>query len=72
MKKQLLAEAKAKTISELETQVKDLSVKLTSAYLTKSAGKLQNTSMIKNFRRDIAQLKTLITLKQNEAKEKQA
>jgi ribosomal protein L29 len=67
MKKNSLNDYRSKSISEIESSVKDLSVKLTSAYLTKSAGKLQNVSMIKNFRRDIAQLKTIIRQKSAES-----
>ena len=71
MKKQQLAEMRTKTSTELNAIINDLSMKLTTAYLTKSARKLQNTSMIKNFRRDIAQIKTILAAKQ-EAKEIQA
>lgn len=71
MKKQQLAEMRTKTGAELNAIINDLSMKLTTAYLTKSARKLQNTSMIKNFRRDIAQIKTILATKQ-EAKEIQA
>ena len=51
MKKQQLAEIRSKSSSELAQMTTDLAAKLTTAYLTKSARKLQNTSMIKNFRR---------------------
>lgn len=71
MKKQQLAEMRTKTSAELNAIINDLSMKLTTAYLTKSARKLQNTSMIKNFRRDIAQIKTILATKQ-ETKEIQA
>lgn len=60
MKKNELKQFRAKTKAEIETHVKELSAKLTSAYLTKSANKLQNVSMIKNLKRDIAFLKTII------------
>jgi len=64
MKKTELKQWREKTQTEIETQLHDLSAKLTSAYLTKSAGKLENVSMIKNFRRDIAWLKTVLHEKQ--------
>lgn len=71
MKKQQLAEMRTKTSAELQTVIDDLSMKLTTAYLTKSARKLQNVSMIKNFRRDLAQLKTILATKK-ETKKAQA
>jgi ribosomal protein L29 len=64
MKKQDLKNWRGKEIAEIEGEIEKVSVKLTSAYLTKSAGKLQNTALIKNFRREIAQLKTVIKEKQ--------
>ncbi len=60
MKKAELREWRAKDTSEIDAQINLLSSKLTSAYLTKSAGKLENTAMIKNIRRDIAWLKTIV------------
>ena len=60
MKKAELREWRAKDTSEINAQIDLLSSKLTSAYLTKSAGKLANTAMIKNIRRDIAWLKTIV------------
>lgn len=61
MKKHEMRQWREKTDTEIEAELRSLSVKLTSAYLTKSAGKLQNTSMIKNIRRDIAWLKTILS-----------
>ncbi|MBQ6435971.1 50S ribosomal protein L29 [bacterium] len=69
MKKAELKNWREKQPQEIEAQLRDLSAKLTSAYLTKSAGKLQNVSMIKNFRREIAQLKTILAQKQAEVSE---
>ena len=60
MKSNELKEYRQKTTAEIETKLQDLSTKLTSAYLAHSAHKLDNTAMIKNFRREIAQLKTII------------
>ncbi len=69
MKKAELKNWREKQPQEIEAQLRDLSAKLTSAYLTKSAGKMQNVSMIKNFRREIAQLKTILAQKQAEVSE---
>lgn len=60
MKKAQMREWREKTTNEIEAELKTLSAKLTSAYLTKSAGKLKNTALIKNIRRDIAWLKTIL------------
>ena len=60
MKKSEMREWRDKDQRRIEDEIKTLSAKLTSAYLTKSAGKLQNTAMIKNIRRDIAWLKTIL------------
>lgn len=69
MKKAELKNWQEKQPQEIEAQLRDLSAKLTSAYLTKSAGKLQNVAMIKNFRREIAQLKTILAQKQAKVSE---
>ena len=61
MKKYEMRQWREKTDTEIEAELRSLSVKLTSAYLTQSAGKFQNTSMIKNIRRDIAWLKTILS-----------
>ena len=68
MKKQQLAEIRSKSSSELAQMTTELAAQLTTAYLTKSARKLQNTSMIKNFRRDLAQIKTVMAEKNQESK----
>ena len=60
MKKNEMRGWREKDSQEIGAELKTLSAKLTGAYLTKSAGKLQNTSMIKNIRRDIAWLKTIL------------
>ncbi len=59
MKKQQLADFRSKDIAAIEAEISTLSTKLTSAYLAKSAGKLQNTALIKNLKRDIAHLRTI-------------
>ena len=67
MKKQELKNYREKTTGEIEAQISELSMKLTSAYLTHAARKLENTAMIKNFRRDLAQLKTILAEKKAES-----
>jgi ribosomal protein L29 len=59
MKKMQLQDWRGKEIAQIETRLEELSAKLTGAYLAKSAGKLANVSMVKNLRRELAQLKTL-------------
>ncbi len=60
MKHSQLKEYREKDTNELNSLIKELSVKLTSAYLARSAGKLHNVSMIKNLKLEIARLKTII------------
>ena len=60
MKKAELKDWRAKTPAQIEAEITSLSTKLTGAYLAKSAGKLQNTALIKNTRRDIAWLRTVL------------
>jgi len=72
MKKSQLHVWREKEIGEIVSQIDTLSSKLTSAYLTKSAGKLENTAMIKNIRRDIAWLKTIAGEKTKTAGESQS
>jgi ribosomal protein L29 len=59
MKKTQLQDWRGKEMGQIETQLQELAVKLTGAYLAKSAGKLSNVAMVKNLRREIAQLKTI-------------
>jgi ribosomal protein L29 len=61
MKKNDLKAALTLDTSALEKRVAELSSQLTSAYLAKSARKLNNVSLIKTLRRDIAQLKTILS-----------
>lgn len=67
MKHQELIDWRSKTPAEIEAEITNLSTKLTSAYLTKSAGKLKNVSMIKNFKADIARLRTILREKELES-----
>lgn len=67
MKHQELKDWRAKTPAEIEAEVTSLSTKLTSAYLAKSAGKLKNVSLIKQFKTDIARLKTILGEKEAES-----
>jgi ribosomal protein L29 len=68
MKKNEYSEFKNKNIKEIEKKVFDLKKQLTTAYLNKKAMKLTNVSLIKNLKRDVAMLKTLLTQKKLEEK----
>ena len=61
MKTQELKQWREKSAAEIGAQIDELSTKLSGAYLAKAARKLDNVAMVKNLRRDIAQLKTLQT-----------
>lgn len=50
-------------LNQLESQVKELKHELFNLKLQKTLGQLQNTAKIKNVRRDIARIKTIITEK---------
>lgn len=64
MKKTQLNEYRQKETAVIQETLRDLSAKLTAAYLTRSAGKLKNTAMIKTLKNEIAQLKTIIREKE--------
>ncbi|MDO5561807.1 MAG: 50S ribosomal protein L29 [bacterium] len=68
MKHQELKAWREKTNQEIEAELQTLSSKLTSAYLAKSANKLKNTAMIKNFKTEIARLKTILREREMESK----
>ena len=59
MKKYELKSWREKEIAEIGAEIRTLSARLTGAYLARSANKLQNSSMIKDLRRDIAWLQTI-------------
>lgn len=67
MKHQELKTWREKDNAAIQAEIDSLSTKLTSAYLTKSANKLKNTSMIKTFKTDIARLKTILREREMES-----
>ena len=50
-------------LNQLESQIKELKHELFNLKLQKTLGQLQNTAKIKEVRRDIARLKTILTEK---------
>lgn len=63
MKIKEFREFKNKKTEEIEEKIFSLKKELTTAYLDKKAMKLTNVSLVKNLKRDIARLKTLLTEK---------
>ena len=51
------------TIDQLDTQVKELKQELFNLKFQKTLGQLQNTTKIRQVKRDIARMKTIITEK---------
>ena len=51
------------SIEQLDTQVKELKQELFNLKFQKTLGQLQNTAKIKQVKRDIARMKTIITEK---------
>lgn len=66
MKRSEIKALKDMDAKQLEEKLKDLSVQLTSAYLAKNARKLNNTSMVRTIRTDIARIKTVLNNKGKE------
>ncbi|MGP1494057.1 MAG: 50S ribosomal protein L29 [Streptobacillus sp.] len=50
-------------LNQLESQIKELKHELFNLKLQKTLGQLQNTAKIKEVRRDIARMKTILTEK---------
>ena len=50
-------------LNQLESQIKELKHELFNLKLQKTLGQLQNTAKIKEVRRDIARIKTILTEK---------
>ena len=50
-------------LNQLESQIKELKHELFNLKLPKTLGQLQNTAKIKEVRRDIARMKTILTEK---------
>ncbi len=64
MKKKQFRELKTKNIDELAKKVEDLEKETTTARVELNMGKVKNVHVAKNKKRDIAQLKTIIRMKQ--------
>lgn len=56
-----IKDLRAKTIDELETRLLELKKEEINLRIQQSTGQLQNTSNVKKARREVAQIKTLIT-----------
>ena len=56
-----IKDLRAKTIDELETRVVELKKEQINLRIQQSTGQLQNTSNMKKARREVAQIKTLIS-----------
>lgn len=66
MKKQNLKDFKNKTTKEINTQVNNLKKELANMGVDLSLGKLKNAHTIKNKKKEIARLSTLISYKSQE------
>lgn len=53
-----------KTVDELNKLLNELTDQLAKIRLEKSAGKLENTTSVKNLSDDVARVKTVLTIKQ--------
>ena len=67
MKSNEIAELRAKTIEELDTDLKDKKSELFNLRFQLATGQLENTASISALKRDIARVKTIIRQLQNEA-----
>jgi large subunit ribosomal protein L29 len=56
-----IKDLRAKTIDELETRLLELKKEEINLRIQQSTGQLQNTSNMKKARREVAQIKTLIS-----------
>ena len=66
MKSKEFAEMKQKTIAELDTELNKKKSELFNLRFQLATGQLQNTAAISACKRDIARVKTIIRLRQNE------
>ncbi len=69
MKKKDLKELKTKDIKDLAAKVRDLEKEVTLARLELKMDKVKNVHNVRNKRKDIAQIKTIIRMKQITAQE---
>ena len=61
-------ELRAKTIDELSDMIDQLSKESFNLRFQKSSGQLENTAQVRNVRRNIAQIKTILGQKTREDK----
>ena len=66
MKSKEFAEMKQKTIAELDTELNKKKSELFNVRFQLATGQLQNTAAISACKRDIARVKTILRLRQNE------
>ena len=66
MKSKEFAEMKQKTIAELDTDLNTKKSELFNLRFQLATGQLQNTAAISACKRDIARVKTILRLRQNE------
>ena len=66
MKSKEFAEMKQKTIAELDTDLNKKKSELFNLRFQLATGQLQNTAAISACKRDIARVKTILSLRQNE------
>lgn len=66
MRKNDITALHEKSIEELKTQVEELSKELATARLEKAAGRLSDTSKVRQLADDVARVKTIMTEKQLE------
>ncbi len=66
MKSKEFAEMKQKTIAELDTELNKKKSELFNLRFQLATGQLQNTAAISACKRDIARVKTILRLRQNE------
>ena len=66
MKSKEFAEMKQKTIAELDTELNKRKSELFNLRFQLATGQLQNTAAISACKRDIARVKTILSLRQNE------
>lgn len=63
MKKKELDEVKSKSINELKNKISQLQKEKINAVLELKMAKVKNVHIVKQFKKDIAQVKTILNLK---------
>lgn len=69
MKKDKLTKAGTREITELESEIVKLKKQLAASRLEIKAGKTNNTSLVKNLKKDLAQLLTILTIRKYQEKQ---